>query len=174
MLPPARAGAWLNVGGWEGTHQFLSSVSTRTQCDRLCNLKRRMCCCFHQRRVCLSVLASSAILDESSVASAQSGAVVSQLVGKKVVQLSRECSAVPLLHPITHNLPFAASLQIFSDSSSQGSASSVASSTMPLSSRQHVSSGSLVELHYVISGKGPAVPGWTGVAGRMHMNGIGM
>lgn len=117
-----------------------------------------------------SVLASSAVLDESPVAPAQPRAVVSQLVGKKVVQLRPECSAVPLLHPITHNLPFAASLHIYSDSSSQGGASPGASSTVALSSSHHGPSGSLVELHYVISGKARAGQAGLGVVTPTHTN----
>lgn len=92
-------------------------------------------------------------------------AVVSPLVGKKVLQLRPGLSAVPLLHPTEDNLPFAASLQIYSHSSAAAPAST--------SNRQHASN--LVELHYVISGKGASwavsdihpvsqlqnyVPGW--------------
>lgn len=86
-----------------------------------------------------------------TAAAQEPGAVISQLVGKKVLQLAPDLSTVPLLDPITHRLPFAAALQIYSSAAGARSSSRSAACTPDSSSS---SSGSLVELHYVISGKG--------------------
>jgi hypothetical protein len=81
-------------------------------------------------------------------------------VGKKVLQLNPELSTVPLLDPITHCLPFAAALQIYSSVAGARSSSSSRGAACTSDSRQEQlssSSGSLVELHYVISGTRPHV-----------------
>jgi hypothetical protein len=85
------------------------------------------------------------------------GAVISQLVGKKVLQLSDNHSAVPLLHPIAHSLPFSASLHIYSQHSDPVAAAAKSANksraSRGLYGTDTRAESTLVELHYVISGK---------------------
>jgi hypothetical protein len=109
---------------------------------------------------CRVLASSTATLEERppvATVPPTAGAVISQLVGKKVLQLSDSHSAVPLLHPISHSLPFSASLHIYSQSSSPAAAAAKQASS-PLTSRRLSGSdtqaeNALVELHYVISGR---------------------
>lgn len=109
---------------------------------------------------CRVLASSTATLEERPAAAAvpgsTAGAVTSQLVGKKVLQLSHDHSAVPLLHPISHSLPFSASLHIYSQHSGPGAAAKPASNATTsrrLLGPDKQAENTLVELHYVISGR---------------------
>lgn len=77
--------------------------------------------------------------------------MVSPLIGKKLLQLNPQQCAVPLLHPIAHQLPFATSLQVYSSSSGRSSSRDVPPGRSNVQA-QPQANNSLVELHYVISG----------------------
>jgi len=97
----------------------------------------------------LGSIVRGAVLDQETptLVCSEPRAVISHLVGKKLLQLSPHHSTVPLLHPLDHSLPFAAALQVYTSTGAPAGLS-------PLTSAAPSNSGSdLVELHYVISGQ---------------------
>jgi hypothetical protein len=85
--------------------------------------------------------------------------VISHLVGKKLLHLGPGHAAVPLLHPVEHELPFAASLHIHTSTSSSTSSTSTSSTSVGVGagapSVRHAhqeGTGGLVALYYVVSG----------------------